>query len=479
MNNATTTAPAPSAHAQPAAPAQPAITRELAQWAAGLRYQDLPAEVVHQVKRLTLDYYCAVIAGSTTPTSRLAQSYFASAERGDSAGVVGTNIKLSTHSAAFVNGTAAHGLELDDGYTPGSYHPGAACMPAIMAVAEAYHAKPEDVVTAIAIGFELSCRMARAGHPHTWQNGFHNTGVNGVFGCASGVGKLISLDPKQMTWALGMAGSFSSGLFEFLGEGSEIKRLHPGKCARDGVVVAELAKRGIDGPVTGIEGKNGYFKAYAGGKANVASTLDELGQTWELLMTYVKPYPCCRHLHAPIDAILEIKRNNCLDPAQIERITIQTNQVAARHAHTHYEAFLDAQMSIPYAVAAAVVFDEVGLDAFGRQARERADIAALVPKVHVEVSEPMQAVYPMQRPAHVIVQMKDGTQHTFTQRQPYGEPDNPLDDEALTGKFHAICDPIVGHARAAEIAQACWNLDFENIFRLTALAPQEVKDAAL
>src|SRR5690606_17780109 len=132
---------------------------------ASLNYESLPAEVVHHVKRLTLDYYCAVLAGSTTPTSRAAQAYFASAENSNAAGVVGTDIRLSTHSAAFVNGTAAHGLELDDGYTPGSYHPGAACMPSIMAVAQAYKSEPKKVVTAIALGFELSCRMARAGHP--------------------------------------------------------------------------------------------------------------------------------------------------------------------------------------------------------------------------------------------------------------------------------------------------------------------------
>ena len=471
----TSTAPQQTAPTQALKP----VTRELAHWAARLRYQDLPPEVIHQVKRLTLDYYCAVIAGSTTPTSRAAQAYFGSAEGAGNASVVGTPVKLSTHSAAFVNGTAAHGLELDDGYTPGSYHPGAACMPAIMAVAQAYKSKPEDVVNAIVIGFELSCRMARAGHPHTWQNGFHNTGVNGVFGCASGVGKLLDLSELQMTWALGMAGSFSSGLFEFLGEGSEIKRLHPGKCARDGVVVAEMAKHGVDGPLTGIEGKNGYFKAYAGGKADPMSTLDELGQTWELLMTYVKPYPCCRHLHAPIDAILDLKKTHKLDPSQIESILVQTNQVAAKHAHTHYAAFLDAQMSIPFAVATAIVHDEIGLDAFGRTARARADIAGLVPKVKVEISEQMQAVYPMQRPAHVIVQMKDGSRLELTQRQPYGEPDNPLDDEALTGKFHAVCDAIIGKELADKIVQACWNLNFEEIFALTAMQPEQVKDAAL
>ncbi len=459
-----------------AAPGVP-VTRDLAAWAAGLRFSDLPDAVTHQFKRCLLDYYCAVIAGSTAVTSRAMQDYFGETDAGSASGVVGTLQRFAPHTAALINGAAAHGLEIDDGYTAGSYHPGAACLPAVMAVAEARGCSVHEVVTAGVVAYEVSCRLARAGHPTTWQNGFHNTGINGVFGCAAGVGSLLGLDAQHMTWALGMAGSFSSGLFEFLGEGSEVKRLHPGKCARDGVVVAELAKRGVDGPVTGIEGKNGYFNGYASGNARIDTIFDGLGHDYEMLKTYVKPYPCCRHLHAPIDAVLALKQLHHIDPAGVVGVQVQTNRVAANHNHQHYTAFLDAQMSIPYAVAASIIFDEVGLEAFGAHARAREDIARLVPLIHIEITEEMQAPYPKQRPARVIITLDDGRQLAYTQQQPYGEPDNPIDDAALNSKFHAICDPVIGREQAAAIIHACWALDLPAIYKLTALDKDQVRQA--
>ena len=456
---------------------KPEVTLELARWAASLRYQDLPESVVHQFRRSLLDYYCAVLAGSTTSTSRAVQSYFSETELGNSAGVVGTSARFSPHTAAFINGTAGHGLELDDGYTPGSYHPAVAGLPAVMAVAEAYKANSESVIVSGVIAYEISCRLARAGHPLTWKNGFHNTGINGVFGCAAGVGYLLGLDTQQMTWALGMAGSFSSGLFEFLGAGSEVKRLHPGKCARDGVLVAEFAKRGVDGPSTGIEGENGYFKAYAGDGAKLESVLDGLGEDFQILNTYVKPYPCCRHLHAPIDAILALKRMPGFLPESVDHVRIETNHVAARHCHTHYSSFLDAQMSIPYATAVAILFEEIGLTAFGASSRALAEIARIVPIVEVVVTDAMNQPYPRERPARVIITFKDGRQMDYTQRQPYGEPDNPLDDAALVAKFYSICDPLVGHETAASIHAAVWDLDLPAIYRLTALDAKQVRPA--
>lgn len=462
-----------SSKAQTRADAQPALTVALADWIYSLQLVNLPSAVVHQVKRIVLDYHCAVIAGCTAPTSRAVQNYFAQTESGSAAGVVGSGHRFAAHTAAFINGTAAHGLEIDDGYTPGSYHPGACAMPAIMAQAQASKSSVQEVMLAIVAAYEVSCRLARAGHPHTWQNGFHNTGINGVFASAVGVGKLLGLSVQELSWTLGMAGSFSSGLFEFLAQGSETKRLHPGKCARDGLIVAQLARAGVDGPLTGIEGDNGYFKAYAGGKADLNSVLQGLGTTYEMLNTYVKPYPCCRHLHAPIDAVLAMKSQNSFDASEVMRVSVQTHRGAAKHDHQHHDGLLDAQMSIPYAVAAALVYDQVDLMAFGSQARANPEIARLAGSVSVEVSETIQADYPAKRSASVTLELRDGRHLTHLQPQPYGEPDNPLDDAALNHKFHAICDPVVGHERALAIAQACWSLDLEAIDRLCGIKAQD------
>lgn len=453
----------------------PAITSDLAQWASKLQSNNLPDEVTHQVKRFVLDYFGAVLPGSTMPTSRAAQRYFSSTEKGvGDSGVVGTQLHLAPHTAAFINGTAAHGLEIDDGYTPGSYHPGAACLPAVMAVAQALKSSREDVISAIVVAVEASCRLARAGHPHTWQNGFHNTAINGVFGCALGAGRLRGLDHKKMTWALGLAGSFAGGLFEFLAQGSEVKRLHPGKCAHDGVVVSGLAELGVDGPVTGIEGENGYFKAFAGGRADLDSVCRDLGQTYELLNTYVKPYPCCRHLHAPMDAVVALKQSHSFSAEDVSRIVIQTNRNAAKHNHQHCETLLDAQMSIPYAVAATLLLDDIGLTAFGQQWRNDAGVIRLMGLITVEVSDDMQQSYPLKRPARVIIDLKDGRSLSYVQSQPYGEPDNPLDDEALTRKFRAICDPLLGAELSEQISDACWALDLPRIFALTAIDPRQL-----
>lgn len=455
---------------------RPAVTVGLAQWVHSLQIETLPPAVVHQVKRVVLDYHCAVIAGCTAPTSRAVQNYFAQTEAGTAAGVVGSEHRFAAHTAAFINGTAAHGLEIDDGYTAGSYHPGACAMPAIMAQAQASKSSAQEVTLAVVAAYEVSCRLARAGHPHTWQNGFHNTGINGVFASAVGVGKLLGLSVQELTWTLGMAGSFSSGLFEFLAQGSETKRLHPGKSARDGLIVAQLARAGIDGPLTGIEGDNGYFKAYAGGKADLNSVLQGLGSTYEMLNTYVKPYPCCRHLHAPIDAVLALKSQRSFDAGDVLGVVVQTHRGAAKHDHQHYDGLLDAQMSIPYAVAAALVYDQVDLMAFGSQARANPEMARLASSVSVEVSEAIQAVYPAKRSASVTLELRDGRCLTHLQPQPYGEPDNPMDDQALTQKFHAICDPVIGHARAEAIARACWCLDLEAIDVLCCVKAESTKD---
>jgi len=453
----------------------PALTVALADWVYSLQIENLPLAVTHQVKRVVLDYHCAVIAGCTAPTSRAVQNYFALTESGSAAGVVGSEHRFAAHTAAFINGTAAHGLEIDDGYTAGSYHPGACAMPAIMAQAQASKSSAQEVTLAVVAAYEVSCRLARAGHPHTWQNGFHNTGINGVFASAVGVGKLLGLSVEELSWALGMAGSFSSGLFEFLAQGSETKRLHPGKSARDGLIVAQLARAGIDGPLTGIEGENGYFKAYAGGKADLNSVLQGLGTTYEMLNTYVKPYPCCRHLHAPIDAVLAMKGQRSFDAGDVVRVVVQTHRGAAKHDHQHYAGLLDAQMSIPYAVAAALVYDQVDLTAFGVQARANPEIARLAASVSVEVSEAIQAVYPAKRSASVMLELRDGRCLTYLQPQPYGEPDNPLDDAALTEKFHAICDPMVGRERSQALVRACWRLDLEAIDQLSTFKTGDLK----
>ncbi|MFC4001621.1 MmgE/PrpD family protein [Prauserella oleivorans] len=434
------------------------LTAHVAEWVCAQAAAPLPAEVEHHVKRLVLDHLAGVIAGATTPVSRAVAAHARESYGGDGATGIGAG-RLSALGAALVNGTAAHGLEVDDGYTPGSVHPSAVALPAVLAAAQQAGAGPARTLTASAVALELTCRLAAAGHPATWRNHFHNTPLAGVVASAAGVAGLLGLDSGQVKDALGIAGSHAGGLFEFLGQSAEVKRVHPGKAARDGIASAQLAAAGVTGPHTVLEGTHGYFAAFAREEWSPETVRDGLGSRWTLLDTYVKPYPSCRHLHGPIDAALALRERHGLTAADVTSAHVGTYTVATHHSHTEVDSLLDAQMSIPYAVAVAVERGRVALTEFDDEARGDAEVRRLTRAVTVEVDQHAQDVYPKARPATVTLTLRDGRTVTETVEQPYGEPANPMSDESLAGKFHALVDPLLGAQASAGLVDAVWRLD--------------------
>ena len=443
-------------------------TGQLAQWAVGESRDPIPPAVAAHVRRLMLDHLGGVIAASRYPTARLAAEYAAVACPGDEATAVGFG-SLSADGAALVNGTAAHSLEVDDGYTPGSVHPSAVVFPAVLAAAQRHGCGPDRVVAAATVGLELTCRIATAGHPATWRAGFHNTPLAGVLGAAAGVGSLLRLDSATMEHALGIAASHAGGLFAFLGNDAEIKRVHAGKAARDALASAELAARGLTGPPDVLECPNGYFTAFARGDYDPATLLGGLGIDWAMLRTYVKPYPCCRHLHGPIDATLRLRAG--LDPGSGDDVTaieVGTYEVAARHSATDIGSLLGAQMSIPHAVAVAWLRGGVGMTEFEAPTWTSGQVRALTAKVHVVADPAAEAVYPAERSATVTIRRPGHEALTAHVAQPYGEPDNPVTDEALAAKFSRLCTPLIGAGRVAETIGAI--LDFTDLSFLERLA---------
>jgi 2-methylcitrate dehydratase PrpD len=229
-----------------------AWTATIAEWAAGLAYDDLPSEVVHHAKRSILDHVAVAVAGSGTAPARAVRSYLDDLGGAGPSTVWGAARSASPPDAALANGTAAHALEADDGYTPGSYHPGAPVLSAVLAVAQARGCSAQELIRASAVAYEVSCRLAEAGHPATWRRGFHNTALVGVFGAAVGTAALLGADAPQLASTLGLAASHASGLFAFLSDGADSKRLHAGKAARDAAYQAMLAGHTHYTPAAGI-----------------------------------------------------------------------------------------------------------------------------------------------------------------------------------------------------------------------------------
>jgi len=435
------------------------VTRLLARHVAQTAFEDLSERAVHSFKRALLDYLTSAITGSQEPVSRQILEYLTSVDESRTAAVIGNPHRLSVLNAALLNGTSAHALDFDDGHTNASAHPGGPNFPAVLAVAEQKASTAKEVILATVLGYDVMLRVSSAIHPASALRGWHNTPVTGVLGAAAGVSRLLGNDEEQTLYAIGLAGSFAGGLFEFLGEGADVKRIHPGKAARDGVLCAELGKRRITGPMHVLEGKHGFFKAFVGGEVNWERLTRGLGMRYEIEDTYFKPYPCCRHLHPIMDGIVQLKRKHHINPAQVERIEAGSYAVGARHDHTSWQALLDAQMSMPCAAALALIEDDVTSPSFKPGRIDRPEVQAMIGKVAVYTDEETDRLYPKRRGGVVTLVMKDGARLSERVLDPKGEGENPMSDVELERKFVANCEPIVGKAKCAALLDAVWGFD--------------------
>jgi 2-methylcitrate dehydratase PrpD len=435
-------------------------TQRLARHIAGLRFEALRPETVHAFKRAFQDHVTCAIAGSSMPVSRALLAYFQESDGTRAATVFGSGARLSAPNAALVNGANTHGLDFDDGHTNGSAHPSGAVFPAVLAAAEQYRASPQAIITAAVAGYEAMCRIAAAMHPASAQRGWHNTAIAGVFGAAAAAASLLRLSADQARNALGLAGSFAGGIREYLEEGAEIKRIHPGKAARDGLVCAELAKRGISGPSKVLEGRYGFFNVLAGGEVKYERLFLGLGERYEIEHAYFKPYPCCRHYHSVIDGLIALREQHGFAAEDVKRIGIGIYAVGVHgHDHKHCDNILDAQMSAPVAAALALVDGEIAAQSFLPDRLSRPEVQRLIEASDTQVDEDCERIYPGRRSGVVRVELSDGRRFEKRVLDPKGEGENPMSDTDLQRKFMANCEPVIGKAKCERLIELIWSFD--------------------
>jgi 2-methylcitrate dehydratase PrpD len=435
-------------------------SRRLAAHVAATCYESLAPEVIHAFKRALLDFVTCAIAGSAMPVSRALLSYYEKNDTTGAATVIGSGVSLSAPNAAMVNGANVHGLDFDDGHTHGSAHPAGVIFPAVLAAAEQDAADPKAVVLAAVLGYDVMLRIAAAMHPASARRGFHNTAIAGVFGSAAAVASLLGLDAQRCGHALGLAGSFAGGSREYLDEGAEVKRLHPGKAARDGLLCAEFARRGITGPSKILEGRYGFFQTHAGGEVKWTRLFEGLGQRFEISNVYFKPYPCCRHFHAIIDGICALREQHGFRAEEIAHVDLGIYAVGVTgHDHKHCGNLLDAQMSAPCAAALALADGKVTASQFLPESLVRAEVQALIQRIDTHIDQECERIYPGRRSGVVHIALRDG--RTFEARvpDPKGEAANPMADADLELKFVANCEPIAGRARCEQLLGRVWHFD--------------------
>jgi 2-methylcitrate dehydratase PrpD len=332
-------------------------TVRLAEYAAALRYADLPAEVVRRAKECIADTVAAIICGSALPWSRIVIRYAERTGPGGKCRILGRDgPAVQAPSAALANGALAHAFELDSLTRPGAgAHPGATVLPPSLAIAQERGADGRALIAAFVAGNEVMIRIGRAtGHTNE-ARGFHAPGTTGPFGAAIAAGHLLGLDPARMTNALGIAGSLCGGLLEFArGDGGMVKRLHLGRASEAGVLAASLAAGGFTGPRTVLEGEFGFLKVFCT-RWDEAELTRGLGETYVVSTTVLKRYPCHATAHAAVRAVRDLQAEHGFTGAQVEAITVTgTERMVERHNILEPADLMLAQYSIPFSLALAL-----------------------------------------------------------------------------------------------------------------------------
>jgi 2-methylcitrate dehydratase PrpD len=366
-------------------------TVQLAEYAAGLRYEDLPAEVVGCAKDCIIDTVAACICGSALPWSRIVIDYAERTGPGGASRILGRGSAVQAPSAALANGALAHAFELDALTRPGAgAHPGATVLPPALAVAQeaGVNASGRALIAAFVAGNEVMIRIGRAtGHTNE-ARGFHAPGTTGPFGAAVACGHLLGLDAGRMANALGLAGSLAGGLLEFAkGDGGMVKRLHLGRASEAGVLAASLAAAGFTGPRTVIEGEFGFLRVFCT-EFDEAALIRNLGHEYVTLSTVLKRYPVHATAHAAVRAVRDLQTEHRFSVGDIETITVTGNQrMIERHNIAEPADLMLAQYSIPFCVALALYREARDPESYDEGALADPQIRALTRRVHL-VPEP-------------------------------------------------------------------------------------------
>ncbi|ABK68648.1 MmgE/PrpD family protein [Mycobacterium avium] len=450
----------------------------LATWVAELTLDDVPPPVVDRAKHLLLDGIGCALVGAQLPWSRIATDAVLALEGSGDSIVIGTGRRTSAPAAAVLNGTFIQGFELDDFHPLAPLHSCSLLIPALLSTAATRSATTtgRELLPAAIAGFEVGPRVGHALHgTQMLDRGWHSGPVFGTHAAAMASGKLRGLPPAQLEDALGLAGTQSAGLMAAQYEAMS-KRMHHGLAARNGFYAAGLAAAGYTGIKRVFEREYGGFLSVfgEGHDPDAAALTADLGQRWETSLIMVKSYAAMGGLHGAIDAARRLR--NSVAPQNISSVDITVGETVYKHGWWLPERPLTpigAQMNIGYATAAALLDGNVLPEQFTAARLDADDIWALISATRVHLDESLaDADITEKFRTDLAVTTREGTVHRARVALPHGAPNDPVTNDEVVAKFHALADRVTSRGRAAAIERAVIRLDdltdVENLMDLLA-----------
>jgi 2-methylcitrate dehydratase PrpD len=448
----------------------PPLSSELAAWVSRIGFDELPIDVVEATKLRVMDVIGLSLAGAETPFGHSLRAAAIALSPPGPCRVLGTADRLGVTAAAFANGAFSQALEFDDTHNESIVHMSSPAVAAALALSE--YLRPvsgRDLIAAIALGNEISCRVGSVASGQFHKRGFHPTGLFATFGVAYLASKLLALNRQQMAQAAGICGSFASGLLQCWVDGTQTKFLHPGWAAQSGITAAILARTGTTGPAEVFEGRFGLFASHLQdaaqprGLADYGRIRDALGSHWESRNSSFKPFPAAHVLHPYISAILRLRAKHGLLPSDVERIECPVTAfivgIVCEPVEEKWAPASDShgRVSLQYSLAEALATGSLGKNAYAQASLRDPAILALARRVHYQVDPDYPG--PGRFKGEVTITLKDGRSFHELEEYNRGSAENPMTYDELRAKFDENASGFLNAGRRDRLAEQIGRLD--------------------
>lgn len=435
-------------------------TQVLANFVSSTSFANLPQEVVWKAKGIILDTLGCAIAGFTLANHEFHWIFDLVKEMGGNpeSTVLLAGMKTSSPQAALVNGTLIHTIDFDDTHLGSISHLGASVVSSSLALGEKIGADGPSLITAIVLAYEVAGRIGRAVMPSHYKY-WHPTGTLGTMAAAVVSAKLLGLKADQTEQALCLAADGASGMRYCIDFGDFSKSLHPGLSAWNGIMAAQIIRRGASGPKGLLEYKSGFCEAYAD-EPNMKFLTENLGTFYEILTDSLKAFPTILCSHTPIQGTIQLMKANNLRLEDVESIHLRVTPTAPGQGMNYFpDTPLAARLSIPYCVSMAAAEGHIAMDQFREGKIMDSQIREFMKKITLEADPSFLEKYPHTLAAHVEIRTKDGSKFREESIYPKGHPENPMSDEEIKEKFRRLAILTLDHAQSEQIIERVYSLE--------------------
>ncbi|MBZ9809179.1 MmgE/PrpD family protein [Mesorhizobium sp. BR1-1-9] len=428
------------------------VTATLARYVVSASADSVPGNVRREAVRSFLNWTGCAVGGSQHASVDIALAAVSPFAGKDQAAILGRDERLDALNAALLNGIASHVFDFDDTHLRTIIHPAGPVASAILSLAQLRPVSGRDLLHAFILGVEVECRIGNAVYPAHYDIGWHITGTAGVFGAAAAAGRLLGLTEQQMIWALGIAGTQSSGFREMFG--TMCKSFHPGRAAQNGLLSAFMAQRDFTSSNRVLEAPRGFAHVMST-ERNFDEITKGLGESFEIALNTYKPFACGIVIHPIIDGCVQLRNEFGLTAAQIEGIELEVDPLVLELTGKKTPTVgLEGKFSVYHSAAVAIIEGRAGEEEYSDASVRDPEVIALRDRVSAAASQSVA-----EDECHVTIRLKDGRVLRKHVEHAIGSLARPMTDDDLNAKFGGLAEPVLGATATARLRDLCWEIE--------------------